>query len=64
MNTFIQKHTKSIKKRRKQKEQSLWRVILDMLEQYIAMSNVTLQTGTQAAVLNALIHQRIVTEHF
>ena len=35
-----------------------------MLEQYIAMSDFTLQTGTQAAVSNALIYQRIVTEHF
>ena len=34
----------------KTKQQSLWMVIFDMLEQYSAMSNVTLQTWTQAAV--------------
>ena len=39
-------------------------VIFDMLEEYIAMSNVTLQTWTRAAVWNAVIYQRIVTEHF
>ena len=41
---FIQKHI------HKQKKQcSLWMVIFNMLKQYIAMSNVTLQTLTQAA---------------
>jgi len=32
------------------KQWSLWMVIFDMLEEYIAMSNVTLQTWTRAAV--------------
>ena len=46
------------------KQQSLWMVIFYMLEQYSAMSNVTLQPWTQAAVWNAVIYQRIVIEHW